>query len=212
MTLSPKHAAFVREYIKDLHGAQAAFRAGYPKSRARKTATELLALPEVKAEIQRIATPISTAVVEPSEIDKAWVISKLVENYERAIGGKQAVDLEGNPIGPAAVPNGSAANKALELIGRALGIFDGRKEAVEPEDLNHLSREEIDRRLEEMGYVRVGRVETPPPPASCDVPEVTADDDYPDTGSRTSDGSEGMGMNAEDREPTTKTNPIPLAA
>jgi hypothetical protein len=40
---------------------------------------------------------------ERTAIDKAWVVSKLVENYERAIGGKQAVDEDGNPIGPAAV-------------------------------------------------------------------------------------------------------------
>jgi Terminase small subunit len=165
MTLIPKHAAFVREYIKDYNGAQAAIRAGYPKSRARKTASEILARPEVKAEVQRRATTITTQVTELTAIDKAWVVSKLVENYERAIGGKQAVDQEGNPIALAPVPNLSAANKALELIGRTLGIFGDRKEAVKTDDLSHLTDEELDRQIVEtargLGFARLEKPETP---------------------------------------------------
>jgi phage terminase small subunit len=95
------HAAFVREYIKDYNGAQAAIRAGYPKSRARKTASEILARPEVKEDVQRRATAIDTQVTERTAIDKAWVVSKLVENYKLAIGGKEAVDQEDNPVGQA---------------------------------------------------------------------------------------------------------------
>jgi hypothetical protein len=164
MTLVPKHAAFVREYIKDYNGAQAAIRAGYPKSRARKTASEILTRPEVKAEVQRLATTINTQVTERTAIDKAWVVSELVENYLRAIGANQVVDEEGNPIGPPPIPNLSAANKALELIGRTLGMFD-RKEAVKANDLSHLTDEELDRRIVEgaqkLGFVRLGKPETP---------------------------------------------------
>ena len=102
---------------------------------------------------------------ERTAIDKAWVVSKLVENYERAIGGKQAVDQEGNPIGPAPVPNLSAANKALELIGRTLGMFVDRKEAVKPNDLSHLTDEELERLIVEkaqaLGFVRLEKPKTP---------------------------------------------------
>jgi hypothetical protein len=102
---------------------------------------------------------------ERTAIDKAWVVSKLVENYERAIGAKQAVEQNVNPIGPAAVPNLSAANKALELIGRTLGMFVDRKEAIKPNDLSHLTDEELDRRIVEksqaLGFVRLEKPETP---------------------------------------------------
>ena len=169
MTLSPEHAAFVREYLKDYNGTQAAIRAGYPKRRARKTAAEVLALAEVKAEIHRITTTIGNPVVERT-INEWWVVSRLVENYERAIGVKRAVDLEGNPIGPAAVPNLAAANKALELIGRALGMFVNRKEGIEKfSPLAHLTDEELKRRnrklvkelAPKLGFAVVDLLETP---------------------------------------------------
>ena len=98
-------------------------------------------------------------------IDKAWVVSKLVENYERAIGGKQPVDQEGNPVGPTPVANLSAANKALELIGRTLGMFGDREDAAKTDDFSHLTDEELDRRIaelgQELGFVRLDKPETP---------------------------------------------------
>jgi phage terminase small subunit len=51
-TQSAKQRAFVAEYLKDLNGTQAAIRAGYSPDSARFIASELLAKPEIAAEVE----------------------------------------------------------------------------------------------------------------------------------------------------------------
>jgi phage terminase small subunit len=52
MSLTPKRATFVREYLVDLNGTQAAIRAGYSSRTAEKIASELVRVPEVAKAIQ----------------------------------------------------------------------------------------------------------------------------------------------------------------
>jgi phage terminase small subunit len=49
--LTDKHRVFVNEYTVDFHGANAAIRAGYSETRARQTASELLARDDIAAAI-----------------------------------------------------------------------------------------------------------------------------------------------------------------
>lgn len=49
--LNQRRLLFVKEYLVDLNGTQAALRAGYAPSRAEHTAWELMKLPEVQAAI-----------------------------------------------------------------------------------------------------------------------------------------------------------------
>jgi hypothetical protein len=55
----------------------------------------------------------------------------------------------------------SAANKAVELIGRTLGMFVDRKEAVKPNDLSHLTDEELERLIVEKSRALGFRLEKP---------------------------------------------------
>jgi len=54
-TLTPKQSAFVREYLVDHNGTQAAIRAGYSPSSARTAAGELLAHPVIHGHLAREA-------------------------------------------------------------------------------------------------------------------------------------------------------------
>lgn len=49
---NPKQSAFCREYVLDYNGTQAAIRAGYAKSRAKETASELVTKSNIQKEIQ----------------------------------------------------------------------------------------------------------------------------------------------------------------
>jgi len=71
--LEPRQAAFVAEYLKDLNGTQAAIRAGYAPGNARVQASELLALPKVKAEVQKAMQ----ARAERNAIDADRVLKRL---------------------------------------------------------------------------------------------------------------------------------------
>lgn len=55
MELKGKRELFAREYLKDLHGTNAALRAGYSPDSARTIASQLLAEPEVQARVAELS-------------------------------------------------------------------------------------------------------------------------------------------------------------
>lgn len=52
--LNPRQDRFVREYLKDLNGKQAAIRAGYSPRTAESQASDLLRVPKVRGEVDRL--------------------------------------------------------------------------------------------------------------------------------------------------------------
>lgn len=59
--LSPKRRAFAREYCLDANGTAAAIRAGYAERSATSQASQMLAMPSVKAEIDRLLADAAQA-------------------------------------------------------------------------------------------------------------------------------------------------------
>jgi hypothetical protein len=58
-------------------------------------------------------------------VDRAWVLSILRQNVLRAMQRVQVLDRQGKPIGVFTY-NGQVANRALELMGKELGMFVDR--------------------------------------------------------------------------------------
>jgi hypothetical protein len=63
----------------------------------------------------------------PFALDRAWVLSMLTENAKRSMQVEPVRDREGNPIGQYTY-QGAVANKALELLGKELGMFQPKPE------------------------------------------------------------------------------------
>lgn len=119
--LTPRQEAFVREYLVDLNATQAAIRAGYSAKTAEQQGPRLLGNVGV-------AEAIRTAQAERAErvqVTADWVVGRLVENVERAMQTEPVRDREGNETGEY-VYAGAVANKALELLGKHLGLFTDR--------------------------------------------------------------------------------------
>lgn len=76
--LTPKQAAFAREYLIDLNATQAAIRAGYSKRSAQEQGSQLLSHPGVMAAIDAAKLQRS----ERTEIDADWMLRRLVEEAE----------------------------------------------------------------------------------------------------------------------------------
>ena len=115
--LTPKQQRFVEEYLVDLNATQAAIRAGYSAKNADKIGPELLGK-------TRVAEAIADAIKARSkrtEVDQDWIIKQLKGVYEASMEGRPVYDKDGNEKGFSFNP--SAANKALELLGRHLGMF-----------------------------------------------------------------------------------------
>jgi hypothetical protein len=64
-------------------------------------------------------------------VTKAWVMARLKEIVERAMQAVQVLDHDGNPTGEYSY-QGNVASKALELLGKEIGMFVGRREATWP--------------------------------------------------------------------------------
>lgn len=75
MALTAKKRLFCHEYILDLNGTQAAIRAGFAKSRAAVTASELLKEPEVIALIDELKSARAARL----QADSDQVLSDLME-------------------------------------------------------------------------------------------------------------------------------------
>ena len=121
--LTARQSRFVEEYVKDCNGAQAAIRAGYSEKAAKEQASRLLTNANIWNEIERQKLEISKKAM----VDAVWIRSKLKSNVERAMQAEAVMDNEGNPIGVYKY-SGTAANRALELLGKDLGMFTDRLE------------------------------------------------------------------------------------
>ncbi len=126
--LTARQSAFKEEFLVDLNGKQAAIRAGYSKRSAEVTASRLLRNAKVVAALQEAMAERAKRV----KVKQEWVLEKLVENVERAMQVTEVLDRDGEPTGEF-VYQGAVANKALELIGRHLGMFN-EKDAEKPRD------------------------------------------------------------------------------
>jgi len=76
----------------------------------------------------RRAEEIQSRAVERIGLSKQWVIERLIENANRAMQAVPVCDGDG-PTGEYKY-DGAVANKALELLGKEVGMFIDRAEIV----------------------------------------------------------------------------------
>ena len=112
--LNPKQQRFVEEYLVDLNASAAARRAGYSQKSAVYCARRLMQLPHVLTAVEegKAARSLRTAIRQDQV---------LAELYD--IATAEASDASG-----AAVKLTSKL-RALELLGKHLGIFEGKNGA-----------------------------------------------------------------------------------
>lgn len=101
--LTPKQRRFVEEYLVDLNATQAAIRAGYSARSADVTGSRLLANAKISTAVQAGQAARS----KRTNVSQDWIIEHLRANVDEA---KSALQY-------------SASNKALELLGKHLGMF-----------------------------------------------------------------------------------------
>ena len=114
-----KHELFAQGLAKGLSADAAYQAAGYKRDRgnaARLTAND---------SIQKRVAEIQDKAAETAEVNKAWIMERLKETVERAMQAAPVLDREGNPTGEYKYP-GNTAIKALELLGKELGMFAQR--------------------------------------------------------------------------------------
>ena len=131
--LTPKQHRFVGEYLKDLCATQAAIRSGYAHgSYGRALLT--------KSHVARAIEEALAAREERTELDQDYVIQGLLETVERCMQRRPVMDWDRterefrqrqDDHGYAVWQfDAHAAIKALELLGKHLGMFTARPRAT----------------------------------------------------------------------------------
>ncbi|WP_426751697.1 terminase small subunit [Myxococcus sp. Y35] len=101
--LTAKQRAFVREYLVDHNGKQAAIRAGYSEHSAEVTASKLLRIPKVSAAIEEAEAQVDEAVKDAVTVEVAEVLRELRRIAFSDIGdmvgeGGGILDLKAMPL------------------------------------------------------------------------------------------------------------------
>ena len=125
--LTPRQRRFVDEYLVDLNGTQAAIRAGYSQKTARQIGQKLL----TKVDIQQAISAAQVERQKRTELTADEVIRDLREVRDVCLGRKsvkvvEVVKFEGEATPhevDALVFDANGANKALELLGKHIGMF-----------------------------------------------------------------------------------------
>jgi phage terminase small subunit len=121
--LNERQQRFVVEYLIDLNASAAYRRAGYHTSGAAadNSASRLMRDARVKA---AIAEGLARRSAEAG-LSQQWVLDRLRENHARAMQTIPVLDSHGGPTGTYRY-EGAVANRALELLGKHLGMFGDR--------------------------------------------------------------------------------------
>lgn len=122
--ITAKHKRFCQEYIIDLNAGRAAIRAGYSKKTADQTASRLLR----NVKIQAYLAELQKTVSEKLNLTAEWVISRFKEISDRCMTAVPVMEFdhdakEMKPTGEYEFDS-SGANKATEMIGKHLGVFE----------------------------------------------------------------------------------------
>lgn len=126
--LTPKQSLFVKEYLIDLNGTQAAIRAGYSEKTARQIAEENLSKPDIQAAVQEAMDKRAQKV----EITAEYVLTTIKNTIERCAQAEPVLDRDGNPTGEYKFDS-NAVLKGAELLGKHLKLFTDKVDISNPD-------------------------------------------------------------------------------
>ena len=131
--------------------AKAAVLAGFKEANAHIRGCILMKKPEIRLRVEELQRVSSERAVMGLSVSKAWVLQNLKTVVERAMQAVPVTDAQGNKIGQYKF-DGSAVNRALELIGKELRMFVERSE-IGIRDLRNMSADDLISLLQELDSV-----------------------------------------------------------
>lgn len=120
-----KHELFALNLAKGMTADAAYEAAGYKPSRA--AASRLSTKVNIRERVEELRSRIVERTIEKTAVSKEWVVEQLVRVYKESMDGQPVKDRYGNATDKV-MPNYSAANRALELLGKEEGMFVERRD------------------------------------------------------------------------------------
>ena len=126
--LTKQQKKFVLEYIRTLDGEKALKKAEYKVKNPRQFASELLGKDSI---IQEIKKQLKSQI-ESLDVQKGYVIQKLLQIAEFSLEQEDILDKDGNYTGKKKLRDSGAGLKALEALCKYLGFTN-----ISEEDTNY---------------------------------------------------------------------------
>lgn len=143
-----KHEHFAQLVAKGEAIDKAYVLAGYSEKGASPSGQRLLRDARVRGRVEELRIAVQERTIERAAVDRVWVLEQLKTNLKRAMQVEPVLDSKGNPTGEYTY-EGSVANRALELIGKELGMFVERKR-VGPLNIEDLTDDELAQLVEQL--------------------------------------------------------------
>lgn len=147
-----RHELFAQHLFAGKTADEAYELAGFKPNRG--NATRLKANESIQARVKEL----QGAVVRKTVISKEWVIEKLIAVHNSAVEGNPVLDRYGHAT-ERTIVNHAGANKALELLGKELGMFVERRENTN-RNISEAPSEELRAELARLKSERDKRADT----------------------------------------------------
>lgn len=158
--VNPRHERFAQELAKGKTADESYPIAGFKENRHNAAALAReehikARVAELLAEREQMHAQSTAQAIQKVALTKAWVLDELIDNALIA-NGKKTVKLKVRPRGqdlPIDIEvtqrDSAAANRALELLGKELGMFVERKEVGQPGDFASMNDDELLARIKD---------------------------------------------------------------
>lgn len=156
-----RHEEFCIGIASGMTAEQAYIRAGYSENGAAQSASRLLRNAQIRSRIRGLRKAMAEQAISQSALTKEYVISHLMTIVEQCMQERPIQDKDGNILGYSTYKP-MAAIRALELLGKELGMFVGRPERKTAYD--HMTLEELDQRSAELDRQIEALEQQPEPP------------------------------------------------
>ena len=117
--MQENHQRFADKYFETLNATVSAIYAGFSEATAKQQGWQLLQ----REDIQEYLEKLRDEYAEKSGITKEWIVERFKNISDRCVQAEPVLDKNGAETGEYRFDS-SGANKATEMLGKIIGIFE----------------------------------------------------------------------------------------
>lgn len=129
--MQDNHIRFADKYFETLNATKSAIYAGFSEDTAKQQGWQLLQREDVQEYLEKLRAEYA----EKSSISKEWIVERFKDISDRCVQAEPVLDRDGNETGEYRFDS-SGANKATEMLGKIIGVFEKDNDQSKPKTTN----------------------------------------------------------------------------
>ena len=117
--MQENHKRFADKYFETLNAKESAIYAGFSVDTAKQQGWQLLQ----REDVSQYLEDLRVMYAEKSGVTKEWILERFKDISDRCIQAEPVFDNQGMPTGEYKFDS-SGANKATEMLGKIIGVFE----------------------------------------------------------------------------------------